>query len=116
MKAIIKYLLIFPIIAVISCLRDTFPDTDPLPGDDEKDVTLNLSLPCVAPRPGTRAISAVQENAIETLDVLAFKVEEGVETFQYRVEARRGAGSVAGASRQTFTARLRVREILIFII
>ena len=105
-----KYLLIFSLIAITSCLRDTFPDTDPCPCDDEQEVTLNLALPYVAPRLDTRAIGAAQENAIETLDVLAFMVKDGVETFQYRVEARRGAGSVMGASRQTFTARLRVRE------
>ena len=104
MKTILRYLLLLPLIAVTSCLRETFEDIGPCPCDDEKSVVLKLGLPSVAPQgPATRSIGADQENAIVTVDVLAFKVEGGVETFQYWTEAKETASL-------SYSAKLRVKD------
>jgi hypothetical protein len=110
MKTIIKYLLILPLIAVTSCLREQFDDPSPCPCEGEKDVTLKLSLPYIAPQgPVTRAIDTGQENAIAAIDVLAFKVENGEETFLYWASGKRAAGK-DGDPTQSFTAALRVAD------
>ena len=112
MKTIVRYLMILPLIAAASCLREPFEDFAPNAPDNEKDVTFKLAIPFTAPQgPATRSIGAAQENAIESLDVLAFKVESGGnETFQYRTEARKVAGNNGGEPSQTFTAKLLVKD------
>ena len=109
MKSIVKYLMILLSVAVAtSCLRENFEDDGPCPCDDEKSVMLKLAMPYVAPV--TRSIGATQENTIETLDVLAFKVDGGVETFQYWAEAKKAAGNNEGYQTQSFSAKLRVKD------
>ena len=111
MKAIIRYLIILPLFAVTSCLRESFEINDPCPCDNEKMVTLKLALPYAAPQnPVTRSIGAAQENAIETLDILAFQIDEGVETFLYRVEAKKDAGNNDGASLQQFNTKIFIKD------
>jgi hypothetical protein len=111
MKSIVKYLLILVSIAIAtSCLREPFELDDPCPCDDERNVMLKLGIPYIAPQPATRAIDGTQENTIETLDVLAFKVESGVETFQYWADAKKNAGNIEGAQTQSFTAKLRIKD------
>ena len=111
MKTIFRYLLILPLIAATSCLRESFEDFVPHAPDHEKDVMFKLAIPFTAPQtPATRSIGAAQENAIATVDILSFKVEGGVETFQYRTEARKVAAHSEGASLQAFTAKLRVQD------
>ena len=109
MKSIVKYLLILPLIAVTSCFREPFDD--PCPCGDEKEVVLKLAIPYASPKgPVTRSIGAAQENAIETLDILAFKVADGVETFLYWAEAKKNVGNEEGNSLQSFNAKLRVKD------
>ena len=111
MKSIIRYLLILSLFAVSSCFREPFENDGPCPCDDEKKVTLKLALPYTAPRgPDTRSIMPVQENFIETLDILAFKVENDVETFLYWSEATKQTGNTDGAQTQSFNAMLRVKD------
>ena len=107
MKTILRYLLILPLIAVTSCLREQFEDI-PYPHEGERDVNFKLSLPYLTPQmPVTRAIGATQENYIETIDILAFEVDDGNnETFQYWVSGVKSAGT----GTQSFTAKLRVKD------
>jgi len=77
----------------------------------EKAVMLKVAVPNSTQQKGnTRSIDLEQENMIQTLDVLAFKVEAGVYTFQYRAHAKREAGSNNGVSIQSFNAILRVKD------
>ena len=106
MKSTLKYLILLLSVAIAtSCMKERFNNDLPCPCDDEKDVTLKLALPYAAPV--TRSISADQENAITTLDVLAFKVEGGVETFQYWATATNTGGA---GSMQSFRAKVRIRD------
>ncbi|MCL2727382.1 MAG: hypothetical protein FWD56_03270 [Bacteroidales bacterium] len=87
------------------------PIAPDMPHQGEKAVMLKVAVPNRAQQGGaTRAINAEQENSIETLDVLAFKVEAGVYTFQYRTLAKRDVGSNNGVSIQSFNAILRVKD------
>jgi len=108
MKCVLKYILILLILAATSCLKE--PSHISATNAEEKDVVIKLGIPYVAPRPVTRAIDTPQENAIETLDILAFKVEGGVETFLYWAEATKNAGNDDGNKFQSFTAKLRVKD------
>ena len=105
MKTILKYMLILPLLAGTSCLREPFDDDVVHRSlNDERNVMFQLGLPYAAQRPATRSIGEEQESAIETLDLLAFKVEGGVETFQYRAEA---TYSGSGA---TYNAKVRAKK------
>ena len=119
MKRFINYLPILSLLLTGSCVRE-FDLSDPtlLPGAGEKDVMLKIAVPYAAPQ-GTvakakgvdsRSIGATQENTIETLDILAFKVDGGIETFQYRAKAKKDAGNTEGASVQAFNAKLIVKD------
>jgi hypothetical protein len=103
MKAIVKLLLMLSFTTVTSCLRDDIKD-HPCPCEDEKKVVIKLTLPFTAPE--TRSMDATQENAVQTLDVLAFNVENGTETFLYWADAT-NLGSGTGLS---FTATVRLKN------
>jgi hypothetical protein len=109
MKNYIAYLLIVAQLAVFACGREIEIGAKPKGG--EKEVMLKVAIPYTAPKEAsTRAMGATQENAIETLDILSFKVEGGVETFQYWAQAKRGGNNDEGGSFQQFNAKLLVKE------
>ena len=110
MKRFVNYLLILPLLfGAASCVKDHFDYSGKDNG--EKNVTLKVSMPYTIPQgAGMRSMGATQENTIETLDVLAFKIEGGVETFQYWSEAKQAAGNTEGAMSQSFSVRLRVKD------
>jgi hypothetical protein len=107
MKQIIKILLT---LLIVSCSREyIIPDTKG--ENDEKSIMLKVAVPYVDPNgTASRSIGATQENTIETLDILAFKVEGGVETFLYRANAKKNAANIEGAQSQSFSVKLRVKD------
>ena len=111
MKYLLKYMLFIPLLAAVSCSKEHPVIPHSTTGVGEKDILLKVAIPYTAPKDAaTRSIGATQENTIETLDVLAFKVESGVETFLYKAVAKKDVGNVEGNSLQTFNVKLRVQD------
>ena len=109
MKSLVKYLSILSLLTFVFACEERFVSDAPCPCNDEKDVLLRLALPGV--RFSTRSMNEAQENTIETLDVLAFKVDGDVEKFQYRVDAKKVTDHIGGnAQYQSFSVTLRVKE------
>ena len=107
MKQFIKYLIIMlPLITATSCMKNIEHNVF-AKNSNEQSVMLKVAVPYTA---GTRSIEPTQEATIETLDILAFKVDGGVETFQYWAEGKKDAGNVEGAASQTFSATLQVQS------
>ncbi len=76
----------------------------------EKEVVFRLSVPYVEPSGDTRAIGAAEENTISTVDVLAFRVEGEDEYYDYSVTGYKTSGNTEGASTQSFTVSVRVKD------
>ena len=110
MNRFLHYMFMLLLLANHSCSREAIIEP-PVTGADEKSVMLKLAVPFTAPKePPTRAIGAIQESTIETLDILAFKVEGGVETLIYWSNATKDAGNTEGNATQSFNATLRVKD------
>ena len=92
----ISCLLVAALFSAASCLDERFEQAS----GGGQSVAIKLAAPA---SPSTR--STEHENTIKTLDVLAFKVADGAETFLYRAEAARTDN--AG---QTFSATLRANN------
>ena len=110
MKRPFHFLLILPLLLAGACIKDQFAPYPPLPNEEDKSVMLKVSVPSGSKRAGTRSIGDPQENTIETLDVLAFKMVGGVETFQYWTQGRKEAENIEGSATQSFNVKLRVSE------
>ena len=110
MKRPFHFLLILPLLVAGACIKDQFTPYPPLPNEEDKSVMLKVSVPSGSKRAGTRSIGDPQENTIETLDVLAFKMVGGVETFQYWTQGRKEAENIEGSATQSFNVKLRVSE------
>lgn len=93
-----------------SCVheRDTV-DPDDIQ-DAEKEVVFRLAVPYVAPLGDTRSIGAEEENTISTVDVLAFRVDGNNEYYDYSVTGYKTSGNTEGASTQSFTVSVRVKD------
>ncbi|MCL2501805.1 MAG: hypothetical protein FWE30_04640 [Bacteroidales bacterium] len=90
-----------------SCMIEHEPN-GPNSEGGEKSVMLKVSVPHAGLQgPGTRSIGETEENVIETLDLLAFKVDGSSETYQYWAWASKENGHVEGALYQSFSAMLR---------
>lgn len=76
----------------------------------ESEVTLKLQVPGTAAGAGTRAVTDAEENEIDDLYILAFKVNQdnGEETLDYYVAARNHTQDAA-AGESTWTATLKVK-------
>ena len=111
MKYIQLYLSGLLLLATLSCSEELQTINNNRLADDERSVMLKLALPGIAaPNMGTRAVGQEQEVAIETLDILAFKVENGVETFLYHSLATKSAGNTGNSSLQTYNATIFVKS------
>lgn len=77
----------------------------------ESEVTLKLQVPGTAAGAGTRAVTDDEENEIDDLYILAFKVDQdnNEETFDYYVTARNHTQDAA-AGESTWTATLKVKD------
>lgn len=77
----------------------------------ESEVTLKLQVPGTAAGAGTRAVTDAEENEIDDLYILAFKVDKdnGEETLDYYVAARNHTQDAA-AEVSTWTATLKVKD------
>lgn len=95
--------------ALASCAEDVITDPNgDMPGKDERRVLFNMTLPATS---ATRSITGVDENTIERLDVLAFKVEEdGVtERFDYYTVGTKRTDNTVGAANQKFDVVVKTR-------
>ena len=111
MKTIVKYMLAMTIFLGTSCIKENFGNEEPC-NCEEQEVTLRLAMPYVSPKnPTTRAIGEEEENAVENLYALAFRVHDnGEETFQYMAQARMTDNSDPESASQSFSVRLRVQN------
>lgn len=77
----------------------------------ESEVTLKLQVPGTAAGAGTRAVTDDEENEIDDLYILAFKVDKdnNEETFDYYVTARNHTQDAADGE-STWTATLKVKD------
>lgn len=77
----------------------------------ESEVTLKLQVPGTAAGAKTRAVTEEEENKIDDLYVLAFKVDKdnNEETFDYYVAAKKNTED-ASAGESTWTASLKVKD------
>jgi hypothetical protein len=99
--------------AFSSCTRDTEVLTTGTDSDVEgtaKELRLNVIVPGHSQDPQSRAISATEENTIQTVVVLAFKVDGTNETFDYSVSGTLAPGNTAGSTTQTFVANLQAHS------
>ena len=78
----------------------------------ESEVTLKLQVPGTAAGAGTRAVTEEEENEIDDLYVLAFKVDKdnNEETFDYYVAAKKMSTSGTSGELSTWTASLKVKD------
>ncbi len=102
--------LAFALAGLSACVNDPI-EVDPYSGDDgEMQLWLDVVVPGGNPsESATRAITATEENTIQNIDVIAFRLEGGNETFDYWASATLAPGNTPGAVRQTFTANLRAQ-------
>lgn len=78
----------------------------------ESEVTLKLQVPGTAAGAKTRAVTPKEENEIDDLYVLAFKVDkdDGQETFDYYVAAKKQSTQSPQGDLSTWTASLKVKD------
>lgn len=78
----------------------------------ESEVTLKLQVPGTAAGAKTRAVTEEEENEIDDLYVLAFKVDKdnNEETFDYYVAAKKMSTSGTLGELSTWTASLKVKD------
>lgn len=78
----------------------------------ESEVTLKLQVPGTAAGAKTRAVTDEEENEIDDLYVLAFKVDKdsNEETFDYYVAAKKMSTSGTFGELSTWTASLKVKD------
>lgn len=78
----------------------------------ESEVTLKLQVPGTASGAKTRAVTEEEENEIDDLYVLAFKVDKdnNEETFDYYVAAKKMSTSGTSGELSTWTASLKVKD------
>ena len=101
---------ILPLVALVSltaCMNDPLKDA-PIPAeiDGSNEIQLNVVVPANLKGGATRSITATEENTIQMVEVLAFRIDGTNETFDYRVSARLAPNNVAGSTTQTFIANL----------
>ena len=78
----------------------------------ESEVTLKLQVPGTAAGAKTRAVTEKEENEIDDLYVLAFKVDKdnNAETFDYYVAAKKMSTAGNSGELSTWTASLKVKD------
>ena len=78
----------------------------------ESEVTLKLQVPGTAAGAKTRAVTEEEENEIDDLYVLAFKVDKdnNEETFDYYVAAKKLSTAGTSGELSTWTASLKVKD------
>lgn len=89
MKQLFFYIL--PLfVALMGCRDDHEDGYYPSPSQDgEVQVPFNISMPAQLPK--TYALDDNDENEVKNIDILAFKVSGGEETFAYRAQAQQGS-------------------------
>lgn len=97
-----------------SCTKELSSEVVPGGGGKggESEVTLKLQVPGTAAGAKTRAVTPKEENEIDDLYVLAFKVDkdDGQETFDYCVAAKKQSTQGSQGDLSTWTASLKVKD------
>lgn len=110
--------LCIPILALgvfsASCTKELSSEVVPGGGGKggESEVTLKLQVPGTAAGAKTRAVTEEEENKIDDLYVLAFKVDkdDNQETFDYYVAAKKQSTQGPQGDLSTWTASLKVKD------
>lgn len=97
-----------------SCTDEFSSEMGPSGGSkgEESEVTLKLQLPGSSADAKTRAVTEEEENEIDDLYVLAFKVDKdnNEETFDYYVAAKKLSTAGTSGELSTWTANLKVKN------
>jgi hypothetical protein len=93
--------------ALSACTRDSIEPGGVETGD--KPVIMNILIPR-GTTAGTRAITAAEENAVRTVDVLAFRVDGTRETFLYSATGSLSPANTPGSATLQFVATLRQQD------
>lgn len=89
MKQLFFYILPL-VVALVGCTNDHEASfIAPPSGKGEVQVPFNVSMPAQMPK--TYALDDNDENEVKTIDILAFKISNGEETFAYRAQAEQGS-------------------------
>ncbi|WP_455638611.1 hypothetical protein [Parabacteroides sp.] len=104
-------LLLMLVLGIFSCSQEEItigPKEEGGGSKTEKQVVFRLAAPSA---PQTRAIEEQQENTINSIMVLAFKVEtDGKETYEYSSVGQKASGSVEGSATQNFNVTLKIKD------
>jgi hypothetical protein len=101
--------LLVVLFATFSCNHDEMNPVVPEDNDGEiQEVILKVNVP-FEESSQLRSIGPAQENAIQTIDVLAFRVSGDKAYFDYYAEGRKAAGNTEGTSSQDINVTLWTR-------
>lgn len=95
-------LLLGTLFATSSCMDESYTNVEQ---SKEKQVLLRMAIP--GSNATLRSIDGTQENTINEVDVLAFKINGTSETFDYSARAFAASSSTPGAGTQYFTVTLQ---------
>jgi hypothetical protein len=89
-------------LVISSCSEFDHPETAGMENEGEAtELTVQIAIPSHENNQAPlRSIGPEEENAIQTIDVLAFRVEDGKETFDYYAKASKATGNTEGAKNQ----------------
>ncbi len=96
----------------VACVNDPLVD-GPIPPANDGTMELRLNVVIPENSPGgsaTRSISATEENTIQSVSVLAFRIDGANETYDYQTTATLAPNNVTGSTTQTFIANLRAQS------
>lgn len=110
MKSIYSYLPVILIAMYLSaCINEGIEPVTTGNGS-EVEVSLHVSMPIdeiPIPNPETRSLTGIQENMIQSIDVLSFRINpDNTEDFVYYTAGKLLSG--AGTSKQTFLAKVKI--------
>ncbi|WP_455641267.1 hypothetical protein [Parabacteroides sp.] len=99
------------VLGIFSCSQEEIA-LSPSGGDGESKTEKEVIFRLAAPKaPQTRAIGEQQENTINTVMVLAFKVEaDGTETYEYSGIGQKASGNIEGSATQNFNVTLKIKD------
>ncbi|MCC8153072.1 MAG: hypothetical protein LIP01_01965 [Tannerellaceae bacterium] len=105
------YTLVLSILVLLSACMDERNHYLPQPEVATQDIYLQIRVPGLS-APGTRALSALDENYIETLDILVFKKDpvSSEETYAYQTVAYAIEGNTGTSTLRTFSLSLQASE------
>ncbi|MDR0541879.1 MAG: hypothetical protein LBH19_06665 [Dysgonamonadaceae bacterium] len=97
--------------ALLLCCREDWDQAAEEKGEKVDDFGISVQIPFTEEDTALRSLGETEENAIQTFDVLSFRVgDDGKDYFDYYAEGRAAAGNTAGAKVQDFRFAAWIRS------